>query len=317
LALLFVPIAWQVESIYPWARAATGATTEELNFNHIWLNVPFWLARAAIFFVCWLTLAFILSAWSRAQDRTGQVTLPRRFRLLSAPGLVLYGITITFASVDWIMSLQPEFRSTMFGPLIASGQLVQAQAGAALLLGWLAGRAPYRDVISVEVLNDLGNLVFTFLVIWAYMSWFQFMLCWIANLPEEIIWYLPRASHGWQWVAWAIFVFHFAVPFFLLLMREIKRSTYLLSQVCALLVFMQLVSVYWQVLPAFGAPSLPGLWLNLAMPVGMGGVWFAYFLWRFEQNPPLPPYDVGRPEAEHLRHHDEMELRAEESSHGR
>jgi hypothetical protein len=225
LAILWIPIGMGVYYLYLWSRP------EWVTHNHLqqmvidrYLNPPFFWIRAAIYFVLWIGLAFFLSTWSRQQDQTGERQLPGKLQALSAPGFVIYGLSITFASVDWAMSLQPEFHSTMWGPLYATSQLLSAMAMACLMLGWLAGRPPLRQFISVEVLNDVGNLLLTFVIVWTYLCFFQFMLIWMANLPDEVCWYLPRSQGGWQWVAWALFIFQFAVPFFCLLMRGIKRN---------------------------------------------------------------------------------------------
>jgi hypothetical protein len=316
LAVLFLPIALGVRDLYPWAGPAE--ETEKLRFNRVYLQVPFFWARAVVFFVAWLIIASILNFWSRRQDETVGAPWPRKFRLLSAPGLAVYGATITFASVDWVMSLQPEFHSTMFGPLFAAGQLLVGHAFAVLVLAWLAKDLPVGSLISPDVLNDLGNLLFTFLVIWAYMAFFQFMLIWMANLPDEIIWYLPRSQGGWQWVAWALFVFHFAVPFFLLLMRDVKRNARSLAQVAALILFMHLVFQYFQVLPAFPSESWTDHWMDFLAPIGIGGLWLAYFLWQLQRYPVLPRHDESRAEAAHLHEHDlEMTAREENVQHGR
>jgi hypothetical protein len=317
LAVLFVPIALGAGYLYQWAQPEMVAESKDLQHKQIYLNLPFWLVRAALYFVIWITISYILSAWSRQQDLTGERQLPRKFRLLSAPGLVFFGIAITFASVDWVMSLQPAFHSTMFGPLFVSGQLVTAQAWAVLVLAMVVERAPVRNIVSAEVLNDVGNMLFSFLIIWAYMAWFQFMLVWMANLPEEVIWYLPRSQDGWQWVVWAIFLFHFAVPFFCLLMRENKRDPRTLGRIGAMILFMHLVYVYWQIMPAFPGTTLSQHWMDFLTPIGIGGIWLAYFLWRLGDGPLLPLRDPSEEEAEHLRRHEqEAAARQEALPHG-
>ncbi len=317
LALLFIPLAVGVRYLYPWAREAVVAESGELKYNHIYLNVPFWWGRAVLFFAVWLLLAYVLARWSRRQDETGAAVLPRKFRLLSAPGLALYGVTITFASVDWVMSLQPEFHSTIFPPEFAVGQLVTAEAFVLVVLAWLVSRPPLAEVASVETLNDLGNLMFTFLVIWAYMTFFEMMLIWMANLRDEVIWYLPRIAGGWRAVAWAIFLLHFALPFFLLLMRDIKRNALLLGRVAGLILFMHLVFFYYQIMPAFPDTRVWQHWMDFLTPVGIGGIWLWYFLWELGRRPVLPLHDLNRDEAVHQREHDrETEARREAIQHG-
>ncbi|TMQ35627.1 MAG: hypothetical protein E6K70_01135 [Planctomycetota bacterium] len=323
LALLFTPIAIGIRYVYPWARPEVRASDKPLPFNDLYLNPPFWWVRVAFFFAVWVLLMALLSAWSRRQDETGEARLPRKFRLLSAPGLVAFGVTITFASVDWVMSLQPTYHSTIFAPLFAVGQFVSAQAFVVIVLAWLVSRPPLVNVVSLETLSDVSNLLFTFLVIWAYMAFFEFMLIWIANLPEEVSWYLPRLQGGWQWVALAIAVLHFAVPFFLLLLRNVKRNPSALAAVAAVLLFMHLVFLYFQVLPAVpDVPGIPGTrvsrhWFDLLTPLGVGGIWLAYFLWQLGRFPVLPLHDLNRAEAAHLRRLDEEQAAREEAiSHG-
>jgi hypothetical protein len=316
LAVLFIPLAVGVRFIYPWAQPQVVAGSPELHYNHLYLNVTFWWIRAALFFIAWLVLAYILNSWSRQQDAAGGPP-PRKFRLLSAPGLVIYGLTITFASVDWVMSVQPEFHSTIFPPEFAAGQLLTAHAFAVLVLAWLISRPPLANLVSLETLNDLGNLLLTFLVIWAYMAFFEFMLSWIANLPEEAAWYLARGRNGWQWVAWAIFVLHFAVPFFFLLLRDVKRDPRALAAVAGLILFMHLAFLYFQIMPAFPDTWIGQHWMDFLTPVGIGGIWLAYYLWQLGTRPVLPLHDSNREDAAHLRQLDvDATAREEAINHG-
>src|SRR5262249_23672770 len=162
----------------------------------------------------WLIFTYFLNAWSRRQDETGDERHAWRLTNLSGPGLVAYGICMHFAAVDWIMSLQTSFKSSIYGPLVASGQILTALAMVLVMLAWLGGPGlALGGVISRKAQNDLGNLLLSILVIWAYMLFFEFMLIWIANLRHEVIWYLDRSEGGWAWVNWALFLFHFALPF--------------------------------------------------------------------------------------------------------
>jgi hypothetical protein len=317
LALLFLPVACGLPYLYPWARPELVAADENLQHKQIYLNAPFFWGRAALYFFLWIGLAFFLNLWSRRQDETGDPRLTDWLGRVSAPGLVVYGVSITFAAVDWVMSLQPAFRSTIFGPVVAGGQLLSGMALALVILAWLVARPPLADLVSPDALNDLGSLLFTFLIIWAYLVFFQFMLIWIANLPYEIIWYLPRSRGGWEWVAWALFVFGFAVPFFLLLMRDIKRNAAALAAVAGLVLFMQLVFTNFQVLPAFPDTYLAEHWMDFLTPFGVGGIWLAYFLWQLKRSPVLPRHDLNQASAVHLHRLDlEEAAREEEVHHG-
>jgi hypothetical protein len=305
LALLFLPVACGLSYLYQWARPDEVAVHKELQHKQVYLNATFFWVRAALFFALWIVIAYFLNQWSRRQDETGDRLLAERQARLSGPGLVVFGITMTFAAVDWLMSLQPGFRSTIFGPLVVTGQVLSGMAMALVALAWLAPRSPLADVLSLEALNDLGNLLFTFLVIWAYMVWFQFMLIWIANLPHEVAWYLPRSRGGWQWVAQALFVFHFAIPFFLLLMREVKRHLPTLAKVAGLLLVMQLVYVHYLVMPAFPETDLSEHWMDFLMPFGVGGLWLGSFVRELKRRPLLPRRAEDQAAAVHLRGFDE------------
>lgn len=300
LALLFVPIACGVNYLFAWANPEEVAAASDLQHKHIYLNVPFFWTRAVIFFALWMVIALFLDYWSRRQDETGDERFAERQALLSGPGLIVFGITVTFAAVDWQMSLQPKFHSTIYGPLVATGQVLSGHAVALVVLAWLGPRTAVADFLSPKALNDLGNLLFTFLVVWAYMIWFQFMLIWIANLPYEVIWYLPRSTGGWQWVAYALLVFHFIIPFFLLLWRDLKQHLPSVAKVAALLLGMQLVYGYYLVMPSFPGTTLSEHWMDILLAPGLGGLWLWSFGRELQRRPLLPRRSENRAEALHL-----------------
>jgi hypothetical protein len=312
LAVLFIPIGLGMAELYPWARPEAVEASKNLQHKAIYLNVPFVWGRAVLFFVLWVGCAWLLNVWSRKQDQADGPHMTERLANLSGPALVVYGLAITFASVDWVMSLQPSFHSTIFAPIIASGQLLSGFAAAIIAFTWVSDTPPVVEFVSKEALNDIGNLLFTFLIIWAYMVFFQFMLIWIANLPNEVQWYLPRSAGAWYWVVWALVVFHLIVPFFLLLLRDVKRNPPALARVAGLLLFMQLVFNYWQVQPAFPDTTLADHWMDFLMPVGLGGLWLANFLWELDRSPLLPLRDINQEAATHLHDEDVEEMAEEE-----
>jgi hypothetical protein len=312
LAVLFIPIACGVEYLYLWAQPVTVAASHKLQYQQFYLNVPFFWGRAALYFITWLVLAYLFTRRSAEADRASDPHIAVKNERLSGIGLVIYGITVHFCSVDWIMSLQPDFHSTIFGPLVASGQLVSAQALLLIVLTTLTSRTPVSQIVSGKVMNDLGNLLLTFLVIWAYMEWFQFMLIWIANMQVDVIWYLPRSRSGWQWVAGALFIAHFAIPFLLLLSRVVKETPWAVGWVAALVCFMQLVFDYYQIMPSFTGTTIADHWMDFLTPFGIGGVWLAYFLWQLGRWRLLPRPDEDHDQALHLRHIDEEEQAREE-----
>jgi hypothetical protein len=316
LAVLFAPIAWGIRYIYPWAQPAVVAASANLQYKQFYLNPSFFWIRSGIYFVLWMGLAWFLASWSRQEDRTGDARFPWRSVQLSGFGLVIYGVSIHFMAIDWLMSLQPEFHSSIFGPVVALGQLLPAFALTVIVFVWMARRPPLDQVVSRKVLLDLGNLLLVLLVMWAYLEWFQFMLIWIANLPRDVIWYLSRVRGPWRWVAWAIFVLQFAVPFVLLLFRAVKQRVGALAAVAGLIIVMQVVHRYFQVVPAYPATASIGEhWMEFLMPIGIGGVWLAAFLWFLGRMPILPPHDRNGESARQLRHLDEHEAaRGEELS---
>lgn len=314
VAVLFVPVAVGLSSLYEWARPESEwakiyreARHDEGFSKADYLSPNLFYLRAVVYFVAWLLLAFFLNRWSREQDQGRDPSLPRRFRLLSAPGLVVYGGTITLAAVDWVMSLQPDWSSTIFGVLLGTGQVLSAFAFAIAVLVLLAEHPPLRDVILPGHLRDLGNLMLAFVMLWAYMSFSQFLLIWAGNLTEEIPFYLYRGQGGWQWVAAALALFQFALPFVLLLSRDVKTGRRRLIGVAILVLVMRFVDLYWIVMPAFGKGEEIGIhvhWLDLGALLLLGGAWLAWFLWQLGRAPLLPVGDPFLGDVREVPHYD-------------
>jgi hypothetical protein len=250
------------------------------------------------YFLVWTFYARRLSQWSAEQDRTGDERLMGRMRALSAPGLVVFVLTTTFAFVDWIMSLEPHWFSTIYGAMFLVGEVLESFAFIIALLVVLSRQAPLKDYVTPQHFHDLGNLMFAFMVLWAYLSFSQFLIIWAGNLPEEIPWYLRRLNGGWAWVAFSLVVFHFALPFLLLLQRGIKRNTGLLYKVCLLMIVIRLVDVYWIVEPSFYDQQLKVNWMDFVTPLLAGGAWLMLFFWQLKSRPLVPLRDprlVGAP----------------------
>jgi hypothetical protein len=305
LALLFVPIllgAW-LGRLYLWADADVVARDPDLQQKVKWyLNVPFFAVRAVLFFAAWLLFAFILNRWSLRQDADAAFP-PRRFRLLSGPGLAVYGFTITFASIDWVMSLNPHWYSTIFPPLFATGEVLTGLAFAITVLLLLSAYRPLAGVLYPQLMRDLGNLLLAFVMLWAYMSFSQFLLIWVGNLPEETPWYLQRGFQlrlGWadpyRWVALALLLFHFAVPFLLLLQRDIKDKARYLAAIAVGLMALRFLDIFWWVEPTYDHAGQYLFWLlDLAALAGIGGLWVFCFLGELQTRPLLPVNDPGLP----------------------
>lgn len=311
MAILFAPVAWGIGYLYPWAQSHAEPLSSEAQRRDIYLNPTFFWVRAAIIFAVWLLVALFLTIWSRQQDRTDDPGLARKLNGLAGPGLVLYGIVTMFAAVDWVQSLQPAFHSSIIGPLFASGQFLTGHAVAVIVVAWLLRRPPLRQVVSDAAVADIGNLLFTWLIIWAYMEYFQFMLIWIANLPSDTAWYLPRSDGPWYWVVWALFILHFAVPFIALLFRAVAHNPRALTWVAGLILIMHMVYLYTIVLPIFHDTPVWQQWFDPLVMVGMGGLWLAFYLWNLERWPLLPGHDANQAAAIHFHLHDIDEQIAE------
>ena len=287
-ALLFIPLLFGLGYLYPWVYHAG---EEAMAVRSAYLNVPFFIVRAVLYFAIWIGMAYLLNRWSRKQDADADPRLTRSLRLLSAPGMVVYAITATFAAVDWTMSLQPEWFSTIYGMLAVTGQVLAALAVAALVLRMLSASGPLADVVAPRPLTDLGNMIMAFVILWAYMSFSQFLIIWAGNLPDEIPWYLRRLTPGWRMVGLLLIIFHFAVPFLLLLIRRNKQSLRMLAFIAAGILVMRVVDSYWIVMPGAVPSGASVNWTDLAAFLGIGGLWVAWYARQIKGVPLLPQHD--------------------------
>ena len=303
MAILFLPLAFGVGELYLWANPDEVAKDAILQHKAPYLNVPFFFIRAALYFAIWSGMAYLLSKWSLEQERDGERGQSLRMQRLSGGGLVLYAITILFMSVDWIMSLDPHWFSTMYGVLFMGGQGLSALAFTIAVVVLLSRTEPMSRVIAPAHLHDLGKLLLAFVMLWAYFSFSQFLIIWSANLPEEIPWYLRRMGGGWQWVGLALIVGHFALPFMLLLSSDLKKHGRTLIVIALLVIGMRIVDLFWQIGPLHGEDHFGVHWLDAVAPVALGGVWLALFLWQLGTRPLLPLGEPYLHEAlEHGRH---------------
>jgi hypothetical protein len=291
MALLLIPILLGMTTLYVWARPGA-AHDANIQSKAAYLNVPFFVARAMVYFAIWFLYSNLLSKWSRELDRTHDPRLISKMRAISAPGLVVLTLTTTFAFIDWIMSLEPHWFSTIYGAMFMIGEMLESFAFVIALLIILSKASPLKEHVTPQHTHDLGNMMFAFMVLWAYLSFSQFLIIWAGNLPEEIPWYLSRLRGGWGWVAVTIVMLHFAVPFALLLFRGVKRREDRLFRVCLLMIVIRLVDVYWITEPAFYGQHLRVHWMDFVAPLAVGGLWLAVFFWQLKSRPLVP---VGDP----------------------
>jgi hypothetical protein len=296
-AVAFLPILFGMHRLYEWTHADVVAKDELLRKKALYLNTPFFTVRAAVCFAAWILIAYFLNRWSREQDHHAHKVIDRKLQLLSGGGLVVYALTTTFTSIDWVMSLEPHWYSTMYGVIFMVSQALGALALATLAVVRVSEFEPVAGFLGPRILHDLGKMLFAFTMMWAYVNFSQYLIVWSGNLPEEISWYLARFRGGWGAVGLLILVLHFVVPFFLLLSREANRNPRLLMLAAGLLVAMRFVDVAWLVLPAFSRGALRIHWLDLALPAGLGGVWLALFAHNLATRPLLPVNDPGFEEA--------------------
>jgi hypothetical protein len=295
MAIMFIPIALGLGRLYEWAQPEQVAHDPLLQHKALYLNVPFFLGRAAFYFLAWTLVARALSRWSLRQDESFDPTPGERLELISRGGLVLLGLTMTFASIDWAMSLEPHWFSTIYGVIFMGGNALTAFALVIPIAALLSTCPPIGDLISADQLSDLGKLLLAFVMLWAYFNLSQFIIIWSGNLPEEIPWYLARTRGGWQWVALAIVLFHFVLPFVLLLSHRLKRRARSIAIVALVLGFMRFVDVFWLVTPAFDPSKLTVHLLDVAAVLMVGGVWIWLFVRQLEGRPLLPLRDPVYP----------------------
>jgi hypothetical protein len=288
ILILFIPLLLGLKTLYPWMRPEVVTGDAILRAKAFYLNPSFFLTRAAIYFVIWFGLSYFLNKWSEEQDRTGDPALAKRLEGLSGPGLIFYGLTVTYASIDWVMSLEPHWYSTIFGMIFMMIGVLGAMAMVIIVASLLARHEPFASLVVPAQFNDLGNLLLTFVMLWAYLSFSQWLIIWSGNLRDEIPWYMTRARGAWE--GWGLFliIFHFSVPFLLLLQRGLKRRVRALAWVAAALLVTDFMVVIWMVVPAFEPNRVHIHPQDLTAMCGIGGIWVAAFVWQLKRRPLLP-----------------------------
>lgn len=290
-ALLFIPIIVGVRYLYPWANPDMVAADPILQHKSTYLNIPFFIIRAVIYFAIWIFLARQLIRWAHESQYDQSAESRRPFQRMSAIGIILYVLTMTFASTDWIMSLQPDWYSTIFGLLEVSAQILSGWAFALALLPLLNRvqlniRGSRKVVISTPNLNrDLGALLLTSVMMWAYLAYSQFIIIWWANLPHEVTWYLSRSQGIWLWLGLVIFLVQFALPFMVLISLRAKQNAFVLFILSSAILLTQLLYNYWMIMPVFPPEGLVGRLQDVIIPLAIGGLWFWAFIFHLKNTP--------------------------------
>jgi hypothetical protein len=329
MALFWLPIGIGVKTLFAWARVPSETNAYKAFVDHYgadklhyYLNTPFFLVRAVLYFAGWAIIYYFLKRWS-VREEAG-TTAPSQFvriQNLSGFGIVFFGLSITFASIDWTMSLYPEWWSTVWGMLFMVGQVLTTFCFTIWLLTRLAAMEPISRIFKIDYLHDFGKLMFAFVVLWAYLSFSQWLIIWSGNMLSEIRWYLMRLQHGWQYFGTLLIFVHFVFPFALLLSRSLKRNARRIVAVAFLVLFMRLVDLFWMTAPNFypGAPaggltlpaSAPAGLANFGLvdaamyilcPIAMGGIWLFFFFLRLSKRSLLPVNDPGFVEMLEAKH---------------
>ncbi|GAB4424816.1 MAG: hypothetical protein Kow0031_04050 [Anaerolineae bacterium] len=280
MALLFIPILIGMPYLYPWTDPEVVAESHLIQLKAVWwLNIPFFVGRTVLYFIIWIGLAYFLNKLSLKQDETGDPAIRDRLKSLSAGGIILAVLASTFAAYDWMMSTDPIWYSSMYGVIFMAGQALSAIATGIIITRYMSLR--YEDVAeqaTINIFNDLGNFLLAFTSFWAYVSFSQYLILWSSNLPETITWYMIRGSGGWQYVAILLIVFGFAIPFVILLSRRNKRNIKMLLTLAWLAMLMRFVDLFWIIIPTYYPEGFYFHWLNLVVPIGIGGVWIALYI---------------------------------------
>lgn len=291
----FLPLLIGVHTLYWWSTPA-GQADRMIQAKHLYLNIPFLWIRWGIYTVIWLGLTYLLNKWSVMEDRTKSTDYSSKLEKLSGPGVVAYFFTITFASVDYIMTLEPHWFSTVYGFMISMGQALTAMSFAVAVLVILAKFPPVENALTPKHLHDLGKLMLALVMLWAYMNFAQLLITWSGNLPDEVVWYIKRWNSGWGWAAISLLLFHFCLPFLLLLSQTLKRNPRTIFWIAIFIVAIHLVDVFTLVEPNFADVANVKFsisWLDIAAPLGFGGLWLALFFWHL---PRLPLMPLGAPD---------------------
>jgi hypothetical protein len=299
VVLFFLPILFVMPTLFLWARPEAVAGDQILQAKAPYLNVPFFMVRAAIYFGFWMVCVWLLNKWSAAQDRGEQATDLAgmvRFRTLSAPALLFLVLTITFAVTDWVMSLDPHWYSTIFGLMFVAGFGLAAFAFTIAVLSGIGPVGALAGHLAPRHFHDLGKLLLAFTMLWAYLNFSQFLIVWSGNLPEEIPWYIERMRGGWGVIAIALVIGHFALPFMLLLSQDLKKSRWLFH-VAVFILVMRLIDTIWLVGPTFAHEGFPIHWMDVVIPAGLVGIWLFLFARHLRSRALMPLNDPFLKEA--------------------
>ena len=296
LAVLFIPVILGIRHLYIWAQPLSKIEDKHLRehleqITQTYLTWNGFVIRAIFYFAVWNVLSFLLSKWSKETDRPGAPDNSGRFKAVSGPGLILYGFTISFAAIDWIMSLDPSWISTIFGLVILIGEVLSAMAFAVVVERVLFDYKPMSEMLTPDFVHDHGKWMLSFTMVWAYFNFSQWLIIWAGNLPAEITFYLRRINGGWQSIGLVLIFLGFVAPFAMLLSRPFKRNIRRLVWLAVWLLVIRYLDLFWIIEPNF-SKTLTLTLADVVVPIAIGGIWLWYFFYNLASLPLLPAYDT-------------------------
>jgi hypothetical protein len=309
LAILFIPILLGVSSMYEWSHLKNDPIIEH---RQPYLSVEWFIIRAILYFVLWISMTYFLNKWSALQDATTNYEDAAKYlgdaTKFSGPTMVFYVLVVSFAAIDWVMTLDPHWFSTMWGFLFVAGWGLSCYCFVVAILAYLSDKAPMNRVVGKRHFHDLGKLMLALVMVWAYFNFSQFLIIWSGNIPEETPWYITRQKGGWGAIGIILVLFHFAFPFLVLLTRDIKIRAKWLALLAIFILLMRLVDMFFLIGPT---PTVSGhaegfhiSWMDFVAPVAVGGIWLWYFFGQLLKRPLVPVNDPFLPNAiEHGKGH--------------
>ena len=300
LFVLFLPILFGVTHLYEWTHLLDGSD-KIIEHRHPYLTVEWWMIRAVAYFVLWYLMAFFVNKWSRQQDEATDYDAALKNMedcgKFSGPAMVFFVLVVSFAAIDWVMTLDPHWFSTMWGFLFTAGWGLSCFSFSVAILAALSDKAPLNRIIGKRHFHDIGKLMLALTMVWAYFNFSQFLIIWSGNLPEETPWYLARMHGGWGALGILLVIFHFAFPFLLLLSRDVKRDAKYLAMIAVFILIMRLVDMFYLIGPSprigMHGKEMPFYfsWMDLAAPVAVGGIWLWAFFGELMKRPLVPVND--------------------------
>lgn len=297
LAVLFIPILFGLHDLYHWTHTEDVLSDPVLSAKSGYLNPTFFTIRAVIYFALWFTLSRVMYSLSLKQDTDPDEKYILRMRQISAPGMIIFALSISFASFDWLMSLEPHWYSTIYGVYFFGGSFLAILTFVVIAAQNIRNKGYLQDVITVEHFHDFGKLFFAFLIFWGYIGFSQYFLMWYANIPEETVWYITRWQNGWSVISYILIFGHFTIPFFILLLRSVKRNINAMRIIAIWILLMHMFDIFWLIRPGISHGHGPHFsWMDLTVLLGVGGL----FIWNYWNNltsHPLVPVGERRLEA--------------------